>query len=175
MLAPRALHRACILILLKESVLVLLCSVIMAQESMAVANRRGRYESYASPIRSVMNRLENNSAAFGDVCQLMRRGRQFRYRMHHPYRACPPEVTESLREGCCKDKSLWLASRMNDGSVRYVIGRAHRSSNGLHAWLHWQSGGRTWVLDCTNHSSPLRRDRLPPGEYVALYQWSKGD
>lgn len=149
--------------------------MIVAQESTIAASHRGGYEAYARPIRSVMNRLDNEDAEFDRVCELMRRGRQFRYRMHHPYRACPPEVTEALREGCCKDKSLWLASRMDDDSIRYVIGRARRSSNGLHAWLHWQSGGRTWVLDCTNHSRPLRRDRLPPGEYVAMYQWSKGN
>lgn len=142
---------------------------------MTAATVRGGYEPYAQPIRSVINRLNNSDADFDRVCELMRQGRRFRYRMHHPYRASPPEVTEALREGCCKDKSLWLAARMNDDSIRYVYGRARKESHGLHAWLVWDSGGYSWVLDCTNYSRPLRKDLLPPDEYVSLYQWKKGD
>ena len=152
-----------------------LCCLLAAQEINAASNRRGGYEAYARPIRSVMNRLSNDDADYGRVCDLMRQGRQFRYRMHHPYQARSPEITEAQREGCCKDKSLWLASRINDDSLQYVIGRARRSSNMKHAWLQWKSGGHTWVLDCTNYSRPLRKDLLPPGQYVSMYQWSKGE
>jgi hypothetical protein len=144
----------------------------LAQEAFA-PTVRGSYEPYAGPIHSVLNRLAPNDADFERVCNLMREGRSFHYEMRHPYLASPPEVTEARRSGCCKDKSLWLASRIDDDSIRYVIGRARRNSPELHAWLVWESGGQSWVLDCTNYSKPLRKDRLAAGEYVGFYQWRK--
>ena len=153
---------------------MILCGLIVWPAAISAAVR-GPYELYARPIRLVINRLGKEDADFKRVCELMREGRNFRYRLHHPYRASSPEITEALRAGCCKDKSLWLAARINDASIRYVYGRARPNSPVLHAWLLWDFGGYSWVLDCTNHSKPLRLDRLASGEYVAMYQWKKGD
>jgi hypothetical protein len=160
---------------LKQVVAALLSFYFLtgAYETIA-ATAGGSYEPYAGPIHSVLNRLDADNADFGRVCELMRKGRSFRYQMRDPYRVSRPEVTEARRSGCCKDKSLWLASRINDDSIRYVIGRARSNSRGLHAWLVWESGGQFWVLDCTNYRTPLRKDRLAPGEYVGIFQWRKG-
>jgi hypothetical protein len=157
---------------MKVKVICLLITLSATSEINAKSSG-GPYEPYARPIRSVINQLDSDDADFDRVCQLMRRGRSFHYRMNHPYRASSPEVTEALGEGSCQDKSLWLASRMNDDSIEYVIGRARGSSNGLHAWLQWKSHGHAWVLDCTNYSKPIRRDQIPHGQYVPYYHWSK--
>jgi hypothetical protein len=132
----------------------------------------GPYDRYSGAVREVLDRIDGTATA-DQVADLMRQARRFRYRMRHPYRAAPPEETETLKEGDCKDKSLWLAWRMNDGSIRYVFGRARPTSDGLHAWLLWKHDAHWWVLDCTNHDHPIRTDHLAPGEYVAIYQWTK--
>jgi hypothetical protein len=132
----------------------------------------GPYDPYAGAVRTVLDRV-NGSAKPEQVADLMKQAHRFRYRMKHPYRAAPPEETDSSREGDCKDKSLWLAWRMNDQSIRYVFGRARPTSDELHAWLLWKYDSHWWVLDCTNRDRPIRSDRLSPGEYVAIYQWSK--
>jgi hypothetical protein len=157
----------------RTAALLSFCFLYAVHEVIA-ATVRGPYDPYATPIRRVMNHLDGEQADFQRVCGLMRQGRGFRYQMRDPYRASPPEVTATRRSGCCKDKSLWLASRINDDSIRYIIGRARRNSHGLHAWLVWKHSGEWWVLDCTNRSKPLRKDSLAPGEYVSYYQWSKG-
>jgi len=105
--------------------------------------------------------------------KLLRQGRAFRYEFDaaQPYVPQAPEKTEATKSGDCKAKSLWLASKMNDRGVRFVIGKAkgHTSS---HAWLIW-NGPEGWtILDATLYNSPLYPARLSRDQFVPVFSYS---
>ena len=132
------------------------------------------YDRYMSPVKLVLSHLNGQNATMDKVRQLMSQGRNFRYSFTDPYTAATPEQTASTRSGDCKAKALWLASQLNDPSVRFVIGRARSSSKVSHAWLMWKSEGRWWILDCTNTRDPIPADRINPArEYIPLYSFGK--
>ncbi len=131
------------------------------------------YDAYMRPVRQVLGRIHGNSASMERVRQLMLTGRNFRYTFTEPYVASLPHVTESRRAGDCKDKALWLAERMGDQNVRFVVGKARSVSNMSHAWLMWKHEGRWWILDCTNNSRPIAADTIRRDEYLPIYSWSK--
>lgn len=134
---------------------------------------RTPYDRYMSPVKNVLSSVAGEEDSLRDVTRLMKVGRRFRYSFNRPYTAMPPEVTEKTRSGDCKDKALWLISRMNDQSVRFVIGKATSTSKISHAWVMWQNNGRWWVLDCTNNSRPIPADRLSANQYIPLYSYAK--
>jgi hypothetical protein len=134
------------------------------------------YERYMSSVKGVLRKVSGRpaSASMDSVRKLMRQGRRFRYSFTTPYTANLPSVTATRKAGDCKDKSLWLANRLNDSSVRYVIGKASRRSKMSHAWLYWKDDrGQWWILDCTNRSRPLRADRVSKNSYIPFYSYSK--
>ena len=128
-----------------------------------------------SPVKQVLAHLNGESATMSKVRQLMSEGRNFRATPLPSLMWPPtPEQTAATRSGDCKAKSLWLASQINDPSVRFVIGRARSSSKMSHAWLMWKSEGRWFILDCTNTRDPIPADRInPEKEYIPLYSYSK--
>lgn len=132
------------------------------------------YDPYLSPLWSVLRRLNGKKAGIDDVRSYVRTARGFRYFMNDPYVPQTPEQTESSRAGDCKAKSLWVTSKMDDSSVRFVMGKARRVSNMSHAWLLW-SGPEGWlILDPTNFSSPIDPDRLSENEFIPIYSYTKG-
>ena len=82
-------------------------------------------------------------------------------------------MTAAKRAGDCKAKSLWLAHEMNDPSVRYVIGKARRSSKISHAWLMWQNEGQWWILDPTNNPKPIPAASVSRDEYLVFYSYDR--
>lgn len=156
--------------------------LLLATAALAVARpdlSNGRpgptpYDPYRGPVDAVMQRLNGPSPSFSTVATLMRQGFSFKYVFDAPYLAQMPQVTASRRSGDCKAKSLWLASRMNDGSnLRYVIGKARRTSRISHAWLMWKNEGRWWILDPTNTADPIPADSVGPDDYIVNYSYDK--
>ena len=132
------------------------------------------YDPYCGPVEAVMQHLNGPSPSFNTVAALVRQGYGFRYSFDAPYVAQSPQVTAAKRAGDCKAKSLWLASRMNDcDNVRYVIGKARRTSKISHAWLMWKNEGRWWILDPTNAPEPIPADAVGAGDYVVNYSWDR--
>jgi hypothetical protein len=131
------------------------------------------YDPYMSPVKQVLTHLSNEDNSMTRVRQLMHEGRAFRYSFTSPYVAATPEVTASTRAGDCKAKALWLADQLNDGSVRFVIGKARRTSQMSHAWLMWQHDNRWWILDCTNNWEPVPADRVSSSTYIPYYSFAK--
>jgi hypothetical protein len=121
----------------------------------------------------VLTHLTSADSSMDKVRNLMREGRGFRYSFTAPYVAATPEVTAATRAGDCKAKALWLADQMNDSSVRFVIGKARRSSQMSHAWLMWQHDNRWWILDCTNNWEPVAADRVSNNQYIPYYSFAK--
>ena len=131
------------------------------------------YDRYMTPVKQVLSSLPNDSASMERAETLMRVGRGFRYSYTDPYNPALPSVTASVKAGDCKAKSLWLCDQLGDDSVRFVIGKARRTSRLSHAWVMWQHEGRWWILDCTNTSRPIPADRISRNEYIPLYSYDK--
>ena len=135
---------------------------------------RTPYDAYLGPMRSVFSRLGGGQPDAAQVAQWVREGRAFRYnfKKDQPYMPQTPEETEASRSGDCKAKSLWLASKMNTRSVRYVIGKANQGSNMSHAWILWQAPDGWTILDATLLSRPLDADRVSRSDYLPIYSYS---
>ena len=131
------------------------------------------YDPYLQPVDAVIQRLDGGSPSFEKVSSLVRKGFSFKYVFDTPYTATAPEVTEARGAGDCKAKSLWLASKMNDSSVRYVIGKARRSSRISHAWLMWKNEGRWWILDPTNASEPIAANSVGADDYLVSFSYDR--
>ena len=132
------------------------------------------YDPYCGPVDAVMRRLDGPSPAFKTVAALVRQGFAFKYVFDAPYLAQTPQETAAKRSGDCKAKSLWLASRMNDANnLRYVIGKARRTSKISHAWLMWKNEGRWWILDPTNAVEPIPADAVVPDDYIVNYSYDR--
>ncbi len=131
------------------------------------------YDPYIQPVKQTLRSLEGPTATMEKVKALMGKGRGFRYSHTEPYEAALPEVTATRKVGDCKDKALWLCDQLDDENVRFVIGKMNRSSHVRHAWVLWNDGSEWWVLDCTLNFRPIQASKVAPGDYVALYSWSK--
>lgn len=131
------------------------------------------YDPYCGPVETVLHRLNGSAPSFGTVAALVRQGYSFKYTFTAPYVPTMPEVTASRRSGDCKAKSLWLASRMNDRNVKYVIGKARSTSKISHAWLMWKNEGRWWILDPTNSAEPIPADAVGPNDYIINYSYDQ--
>ena len=131
------------------------------------------YDPYMSPVKTVLTHLVKEDTSMDQVRQLMHQGRAFRYSFTSPYVAATPDVTATTRAGDCKAKALWLANQLNDESVRFVIGKARKSSRMSHAWLMWQHENRWWILDCTNNWDPIPADRVSASQYITYYSFAK--
>ena len=131
------------------------------------------YDPYMSPVKQVLTHLTNEQNSMDLVRRLMHQGRQFRYSFTSPYVAATPNVTAATHAGDCKAKALWLADQLNDQSLRFVIGKARRSSQMSHAWLMWQHDNRWWILDCTNNWDPIPADRVSSSQYIPYYSFAK--
>ena len=132
------------------------------------------YEPYMRPVKQVLGGLDNHKATMDRVKELLKVGYGFRYSFTEPYLAASPAVTAKTRSGDCKAKSLWLIDQMGDNDVRYVIGKARRTSKISHAWVMWNDGSRWWILDPTNSSRPIAADSVGNNEYIPLYSYDTG-
>lgn len=149
-------------------------SPLVAAPDMSSARRGSTpYDRYMHSVNTVLRQLNGSKPTFQKVAALTRQGYSFKYTFDTPYVAPMPHVTEAKREGDCKAKSLWLAARMNDPSVKYVIGKARRTSKISHAWLMWNHNNRWWILDPTNNPNPIPADRVGPDEYLLTYSYDK--
>jgi hypothetical protein len=133
---------------------------------------RTPYDGYLSTMRTVMSSLGSNHPDEGSVQGYVRTARGFRYSMKDPFVPQTPAETESTKSGDCKAKSLWVAYKMDDRTLRFVVGKARASSTMNHAWLVWDGPEGWQVLDATNYSSPLNFSRLGSNEFIPLYSFT---
>jgi hypothetical protein len=159
--------------LLSFLLLMGLCAQHSAQD-LGSPTGRTPYDGYLGPMRSVLGSLGSNKPSLDEVKQYVRTGKSFRYYMKDPYVPQMPAETEATKAGDCKAKSLWVASKMDDRTVRYVIGKARAVSQISHAWLMWPSSAGWFILDATNYSSPLAANRVSRDEFMPMYSYSAG-
>jgi hypothetical protein len=161
---------------------LLAITATLALSAFALAQDLGKptsstpYDRYLGPMRTTMSSLGTNHPPMDLVEQYVHTGRGFRYYMKNPYVPQTPAETEASRAGDCKAKSLWVAYKMDDRTLRFVVGRARAESGMLHAWLLWKDTTGWWILDATKFSAPLDLDRLGPQEFISYYSYSaKGE
>ena len=130
----------------------LLASLLLAKVTALAAFDLGSstgstpYDPYMRPVKQVLGGLHGSSSDMNHVKDLMRTSHGFRYSFTEPYTAQLPAVTANIKAGDCKAKSLWLADQLGDRNIRFVIGKATRTSKISHAWLLWNDGTRWWIL-----------------------------
>ena len=144
-----------------------------AQLDLGTPTSRTPYDAYLTPMWTVLHQL-SGKADPNLAAELVRRGRSFRYcyKADQPYVPQTPEETDSLHAGDCKAKSLWVASKLNDRNIRFVIGKAKQAANTSHAWLMWDGPNGWMILDATLYSTPLVPTRLSPTEFIPTYSFS---
>jgi len=159
---------------------ILVATALLIGGSLAVAQDLGTptsktpFDAYLGPMRSVLSSLGGNHPEVPVVEGYVKVGRGFRYYMKDPLVPQTPQETETSRAGDCKAKSLWVAYKMDDRHVRFVVGRIKSVSNMSHAWLLWKGPAGWLVLDPTFYSKPLEVARLGPGEFTPLFSYSAG-
>ena len=156
--------------------LLALCAPLCAQVDTGRPCGGTPYDPYLGPMRQTYARLGGGSPSIGDVRSQLRTANRFRYYFDpaQPYTPQAPEVTESRKQGDCKAKSLWLASKMGTRSARYTIGKATMSSKISHAWLLWSNGGAWIILDPTNSSEIIQADRVVGRKLIPKFSYSGG-
>lgn len=140
-----------------------------------VAVRSTPYDPFMEPVFSVLASLDTDGADpdLKRVRELMKICYRFEYVFRTPFIAASPHVTETKKSGDCKDKALWLIEKLNDDSVRFVIGKSKAFVNVSHAWVMWNDGTKWWILDATLRSKPVRADRIRRGEYIPQYSFGR--
>ena len=101
---------------------ILFCATTRAQD-LGSSTGSTPYDKYFDRVFSTLSSLSTNQAPLDQVNEYMKTGRGFRYYMKTPYVPQTPQETESSRSGDCKAKSLWVAYKMDDRKVRFVVGR----------------------------------------------------
>lgn len=131
------------------------------------------YDSYFATVREVLFNSTGDGVTLRELRPIMAQGLAFHYAHITPYAAATPAATEVSRSGDCKDKALWLLSKCHDTRARFVIGRLHRASIVLHAWVLLKSDGAWRIADCTLTGEPRDARRFGRNDYVALYSYGR--
>lgn len=85
-----------------------------------------------------------------------------------------PEQTERSATGDCKDKALWLYSRLREAgatALELVIGKQNLFDAELHAWVIARHADRNYLLDPTHCGSVWELSDFDWDEYVPFYSY----
>lgn len=152
------------------------CARVLAQVDVGRPTGGTPYDQHLGPVRQVFSRMPGREPSIDEVRSLLRTGRRFRYYYDpsNPYVPQLPEVTEARKEGDCKAKSLWMASKMGDRNTRFVIGKTEPGRRMSHAWLMWASDGTWLFLDPTNTSEIIYAERVVGRKLIPQYSYRGG-
>jgi len=167
---------------MKTKIYLVLFSLLVTGHALLAEVDTGRptsgtpYDKYLGPVRAVYAKSGGDSPTVDEVRAQLRTARRFRYFYNkaEPYIPQAPEVTEARQQGDCKAKSVWLANKMLDRSVRYVVGKAKPGDKMSHAWLLWSNGGEWLFLDPTMEYDVVYADKVTGRKLVVQYSWKGG-
>ena len=86
-----------------------------------------------------------------------------------------PAEAQSGAPADCKAKSVALYKKMRENgatNVRLVIGKRKPSSRQTHAWLAWDTGNGSYVLDPTFNWAACTSSQVGSSNYQPLYAYS---
>ena len=153
---------------------MLVTSGLIRAQDLGTPTSHTPFDAYLGPMRATLSSLGSNHPEVPVVEGYVRTGRGFRYYMKDPMVPQTPAETESSHAGDCKVKSLWVAYKMDDRTLHFIVGRAHASSGMNHAWLLWKSPNGWLILDPTMLSAPIDASRVGPNEYTPRYSYTAG-
>ena len=86
-----------------------------------------------------------------------------------------PSEVQSGSAADCKGKAVALYQKMHASgaqNIRLVIGRRTWTSRKTHAWLEWNTGTGTYVLDPTINWAATRSESVGSHAYLPLYAYA---
>jgi predicted transglutaminase-like cysteine proteinase len=86
-----------------------------------------------------------------------------------------PSEVEASAAADCKGKAVALYQKMHARgaqNIRLVIGKRTATSPKTHAWLEWNTGAETYVLDPTINWAATRSEDVGRHAYIPLYAYS---
>jgi hypothetical protein len=150
------------------------CGTVRASVDLGLPSEATPYDRYFEPVRKVLGKLDGRrQPSMEEVRKLMREGFGFHYSMTKRFVPSSPETTEKRRAGDCKDVALWLANRIDDPNIRFVVGKARSNSAMKHAWLLWRHDDRWWILDCIGKWQPVAAEKVGTDQYIPFYSYSR--
>ena len=88
-----------------------------------------------------------------------------------------PAEAQSGAPADCKAKSVALYKKMRENgatNVRLVIGKRTTSSRQTHAWLAWDTGNGSYILDPTFNWAACTSSQVGRSNYQPFYAYSGG-
>ena len=135
------------------------------------------YDLYLDSFRSVASQASGAGPLTLDlVREWTEKANDIPYNHVEPYRFRSPEEVEASGYGDCKDKALWLYSKLSAAGARHiqlVIGRKDTQAGEFHAWLYLTFCGRTYLLDPTISGSISEASDYSADEYVPVYAYDR--
>jgi len=86
-----------------------------------------------------------------------------------------PAEVETAPAADCKGKAVALYQIMHEHgarNVRLVIGKRTFTSSKTHAWLEWNNGSGTYVLDPTINWMAYKSEQVGSSNYLPLYAYA---
>ncbi len=86
-----------------------------------------------------------------------------------------PAEVESGAPADCKGKAVALYERMHAhgaNNIRLVIGKRTATSRVTHAWISWETGDGTYVLDPTINWTAFRAEEVGNRNYIPYYAYA---
>lgn len=88
----------------------------------------------------------------------------------------PVEVNSEMT-GDCKGKAVALYEKLRANGARdarLIIGRLRARDRRTHAWVEWETGQQTFLLDPTLNWTATRAERQDKSTYIPLYAYEGG-
>lgn len=134
------------------------------------------YDPYLDTFREAAHRpVAARNLSSEEVGRLTEAAYDFRYDHAANYRPKTPQELEASGRGDCKDKAVWLFSKLAASGARdlhLVIGKKHLNADEFHAWLYLKMNGRTYLLDPTFSESAEPVSEFSADEYIPVYSYT---
>jgi len=133
------------------------------------------YDPYLGPFHQVAaTPVSRQEFTFDAIEKWTRRAYRFGYEHIGDYEWKTPEEVERTFTGDCKDKALWLFSRLRASgapALELVIGKRRLSDTKFHAWVVAFHDGRIYLLDPVSRGSVWETSDFEWDEYVPAFSY----
>jgi len=133
------------------------------------------FDFYLAPFHEVASaRTSDREFTTREMEKWARRAHRIAYEHTGDHVWKSPEQVEQTSTGDCKEKALWLFSRLKSSgasSLEMVIGKRHLSDANFHAWIIVHHQGRTYLLDPAARGSVWETSDFEWDEYVPSFSY----
>ena len=136
------------------------------------------YDPYLGVFRQIAARPASaNAVTMDQVEEWTWKASKFDYSHDDDYHWKTPEQLDAAGAGDCKDKALWLYSKLHAAGAHdltMVIGKKDAAATEYHAWLYLRLGGKTFLLDPTTDGRVWEVTDFGESEYIPVYGYMAG-